>query len=125
MTLQNFGKDITPEAVTFATPMVFNIAAAMEVYGKAEDPTYLTAAVDFSYATDFGERLHFGGEFWVARVLVLRAGYKTNYDIESYSLGAGVRVNYSEGRQVSVDFAYSAIDGGFDAPLRVSLSGSF
>lgn len=125
MTLQNFGKDVTPEAVTFAMPMVFNIAAAMEVYGTMEDPTYLTAAVDFSYATDFGERLHFGGELWVARVLALRAGYKTNYDIESYSLGAGVRVNYVGGRQVSVDFAYSAIEGGFDPPLRVSLSGSF
>jgi len=125
MTLQNFGKDVTPETVTFATPMIFNIAAAMEVYGTVEDPTYLTTAIDFSYATDFGERMHFGGELWVAKMLALRAGYKTNYDIESYSLGVGVRLNYAEGKQVSVDFAYSQIDGGFDAPLRVSLSGSF
>lgn len=125
MTLKNFGKDVTPEEVTFAMPMVFNIAAAMEVFGTVEDATYLTAAIDFSYATDFGERMHFGGELWIAKMLALRAGYKTRYDIESYSLGAGVRLNYMEGKQVSVDLAYSAIDGGFDAPLRLSVSGSF
>ena len=124
MTLNNFGKDVTPVDLAFVMPMTFNIACAMEVYGQKGDPAYLTAATDFHYATDFGERVHMGGEFWLWNALALRAGYKFNYDTESYSLGSGIRWNYGEGRQVSIDFAYSDL-GIFDPPMRVSLSGSF
>ena len=61
---------------------------------------------------------------WIANMLALRGGYKVNYDVEDYSLGAGLKYDFG-GRDIRVDLSYS--DGGvyFDAPLRIAVSGSF
>jgi hypothetical protein len=63
-------------------------------------------------------------------LLALRAGYKFNYDSDAYTLGAGLRWKMGgKGRALTADFAYSGLksDAGkfFDAPLRLSLGGSF
>ena len=69
---------------------------------------------------------HIGGELWLQNILALRAGYKFRYDIESWSVGAGVNLNVSEDRELSVDVSYSDIGGKIqERPLRLTLSGTF
>ena len=59
----------------------------------------------------------------------MRAGYKWNYDLESFAFGAGVKQTVG-GRTFVVDVSYSLlkdIDGValFDSPLRISIGGTF
>lgn len=56
--------------------------------------------------------------------MALRAGYKFNYDIETYSVGAGVKFKPAEGKTIRADVSYTKFDF-FDAPVRFTLSGSF
>jgi|SaaInl7_200m_RNA_FD_contig_21_1959820_length_1277_multi_26_in_0_out_0_1 hypothetical protein len=121
---RNVGGEVTVEVRPFNPPIYFNFGAAAEVYGSQDDPTYLTVSTETLFATDYGQRWNFGGEFWVNNAIAFRGGYKINYDIEDYALGVGLKHSFGD-REIRVDVAYS--DGGsdFDAPLRLSLGGSF
>jgi hypothetical protein len=129
-TLKNFGKDGKVYNNTFQMPLYFNVGLAMEAFGKREEKNYLTISAESAYAVDYGQRVHVGAELWMVNLLALRAGYKFNYDSESYTLGAGLRWKMGgKGRALTADFAYSGLrsDAGqfFDAPLRFSVGGSF
>jgi len=133
MSLKNFGRDIRTRAsaaavgqtiVTFTMPLVFNIAAAMEVYGKTEDPTHVTVALENLFAIDANERYHLGTEVWLGGIVALRAGYKFRYDEEGFSGGAGLK-HTMKGKTVSVDFSYTDFGSRLTAPLRFTLGGSF
>lgn len=123
-TLRNLGKEVTVDTRPFSPPIYFNFGLSGEVLGKKSDPAYLTASVETLFATDYGQRWHFGGEFWVANTLALRAGYKTNYDMEDYSFGVGLKHTVGH-RTIRADVSYSNGGKYFDAPLRFSLGGSF
>ena len=102
---------------------------AAEVYGEKGDPTYLTLAVESVFPVDFEQRYHFGAELWVQNMVAVRAGYKWNYDLESFALGAGVKQTVG-GRTFAIDVSYSLlkdIDGValFDSPIRISIGGTF
>ncbi len=129
-TLKNFGKDGKVYNNTFQMPLYFNVGLAMEAFGKREERSYMTLSAESAYAVDFGQRVHVGAELWTMNVLALRAGYKFNYDSESYTLGAGLRWKIgAKGRALTADFAYSGLksDAGkfFDPPMRFSFGGSF
>lgn len=121
---RNIGGTVTVETRPFSPPIYFNFGAAGEVFGNVGDPSYLTLSLETLFATDYGERWHFGGEYWFQNTLALRAGYITNTDVQKYSFGVGLKRSFGE-RNIRVDISYS--DGGhdFDAPLRFSLGGSF
>lgn len=121
---RNIGQQVEAEVRPFNPPIYFNFGAAAEVFGDKADPTYLTTSVETLFATDYGQRWHFGGELWMGGILALRGGYQINTDVEEYSFGAGLKHDFGGG-QIRVDVAYS--DGGrdFDPPLRVSVGGSF
>ena len=125
MSLKNFGRDSKIVQYNIPMPLYFNVGLDMEAVGKKGEPIYLTASVESAYATDFGERVHVGGEFWLQNTLALRAGYKFNYDIETFSAGVGVKRSIGD-RSINVDFSYSDIDEiAFDPSLRFSLGGTF
>ncbi len=126
MAFMNLGKDIKVSGgETQLMPVVFSIAGAMEAYGEVGDPAYLTVTAENYYATDYSEpQYRLGGEAWFQNTVALRAGYKFNYDIETYSVGAGVKFQPVEGKEIHMDFSYTKFDF-FDPPLRFTLSGSF
>ena len=121
---RNVGPQVEVEVRPFNPPIYFNFGLAGEIYGQEGDPSYLTITGETLFATDYGQHWHFGGEFWMGNMFAVRGGYKSNYDVEEYSLGFGLKYEFGE-RDIRVDVSYS--DGGndFDAPLRMSLGGSF
>jgi hypothetical protein len=124
MALRNLGgdKDVIGQKARF--PMVFNLSGAAEIYGNLGDPLSITLAVEQMFFTDSINRYHFGAEAWVQNMLALRGGYKTGYDSESWSLGAGLKHRLG-GQQVSVDFSYSKSEALDEYPIRLSLGLGF
>ena len=126
MTMSNLGGNVEVLTEDYRLPFYYNLAVAMELIGKQGDPLYLTTAYEHVFFRDYGERDHIGGELWIQNMLALRAGYKFRYDVESWSVGAGVNLNVSEERKISVDVSYSDIGGKIiERPLRLTLSGTF
>ncbi len=121
---RNIGSQVEVEVRPFNPPISFNFGMAGEVWGEQGDPSYLTLAAETLFATDFGSRWHFGAEYWLGNLFALRGGYKTNTDVEKFSLGFGLKYAFGE-RDLRVDVSYS--DGGndFGAPLRLSVGGAF
>jgi len=124
MSLRNLGgdKDVIGQKARF--PMVFNLSGAAEVYGNLGDPFSLTVAIEQMFFTDSTNRYHFGAEAWVQNMVALRGGYKTGYDSESWSLGAGLKQKLGE-QTVMVDFSYSRADALDEYPIRLSLGLAF
>jgi hypothetical protein len=124
MTLKNFGKNEQILDDKFLMPMVFSVTAAMEVYGEKQDPNRLTVSFENVFAIDYDNRAHLGAELWLQDVLALRAGYKFNYDTDSFSAGAGIKYPYM-GKSIKVDFSYSDMGSLLDPALRVSVGLGF
>ena len=126
MTFENMGKDVKVIDDVRKMPVSFSTAAAMEIVGAVGDPTYITATFENTYATDFADpQYRFGGELWLQNNFALRAGYKANFDEESWTAGAGLKFSMPNGRVVQADVAYSDFGVYLDAPLRFTLSGAF
>ena len=126
MTFENMGKDVKVIDDVRKMPVSFSTAAAMEIVGATGDPTYMTVTFENTYATDFADpQYRFGGELWLQNSFALRAGYKANFDEESWTVGAGLKFSMPNGRIVQADVAYSDFGTYLDAPLRFTLSGAF
>ncbi|NOX87739.1 MAG: PorV/PorQ family protein [Calditrichaeota bacterium] len=104
--IQNFGVDAKYIGDSFKMPMIFRLGGAMEVIGDRQSPTRLTIALDALHPSDYSERLHIGGEFWLRNTLCLRAGYKFNYDEEGLTTGAGLRWKWQK-YSFAMDMGYT------------------
>jgi hypothetical protein len=124
MNMKNLGGEQEIVSQKSEMPLVFNLGSAMEVYGELGDPVSMTAAFEGAYFTDRNQRWNLGGELWVQNLVALRAGYKFKYDEETWSIGGGLRADF-DGRKIQVDASYTNFGDLLDAPLRLSLSGSF
>ena len=124
MTLKNLGgdKDVVVQKARF--PMTFNLSGAMEVYGNLGDPVSVTVAAEQVFYTDYANRYHIGMEAWVNNRLALRAGYKTGYDSESWSVGGGLKQKLG-GQTVKIDFSYHRAEALNENPLRLALGLAF
>lgn len=109
--LRNFSNEEAYRAETFPLPMTFRAGIAMDVLSIFHDDLdhKLTLASDFIHSRDYTERLDSGIEYSFRDLFFLRGGYKLNYDIESYSAGAGVIVD-ALGTRTKVDYAFMQID---------------
>jgi hypothetical protein len=117
VSVSNFGGQLTPSgSVTlvdgttvsdfqgFSPPTIFRIGFAFEPY---QDKTNkLTAAVQLNHPADNAENLSLGAEYSYDSAFFLRAGYKINVDEQSYSLGAGVKVD-ARFALVCFDYAFT------------------
>jgi len=102
--VSNFGGQLTPSGSvvlvdgttvsnfqSFSPPTIFRIGFAFEPY---EDQTNkLTAAIQLNHPADNSENVALGTEYSFDSAFFMRAGYKINVDEQSYSLGAGVKVD--------------------------------
>jgi len=125
MSIRNFSEEFKYEKEGFQLPLTFTIGIAMDVMDLiSEDHSdKLLVAIDALHPRDYSERLHFGAEYQLMSMFAFRAGYKYNYDIESFSVGMGFMKEFG-GIGVKIDYAYSDIDY-FDAINRFSLGISF
>lgn len=125
MALKNLGKNEIYLQSPFWMPINYNMAISDELLGKQGDPLYLTVAVETVYAVDYKQRFHAGGELWLGNILALRGGYKFNYDLEGYSLGAGLKYGMGRNRTFMLDVSYADVGNLLQAPLRFSLGSAF
>jgi hypothetical protein len=95
------------ESEAYPLPLHFQVGISMTVL-DLEDVGVLLA-VDVTHPNDTRERVNLGSEVRLLQYLFLRGGYRINYDIESGTMGAGVRVPVGDLR-VNFDYAYALYD---------------
>lgn len=104
VSVSNFGGQLTPSGSvdlvdgttvssfqSFSPPTTFRIGFAFEPY--QDNANKLTASVQLNHPADNSENVSLGTEYSYNSVFFLRAGYKINVDEQSYSVGAGVKVD--------------------------------
>jgi hypothetical protein len=124
MSVRNFSKEFEYERESFELPLTFNIGVSMNVMDLFDMPDQtLLLAVDAVHPRDYTERLKFGAEYLLLDMIAVRAGYKTNHDIESFSGGLGFAYEAS-GMNFHIDYSYSEIEF-FDAVNRFTFGFSF
>jgi hypothetical protein len=124
ISVKNFGDELTYERESFETPLTFSIGVAMNVLDltSMEDQTLLVT-VDAVHPRDYTERVKMGLEYLLFNMFAFRAGYVTNHDVMSASLGLGFFYDLS-GVGLRIDYAYSDTEY-FDAVQRISAGFSF
>ena len=93
MTLSNFSQEKSYVAESFPLPLTFRLGTAMNVLApfNISSNQKLTVALDLIHSRDYTERIHMGVEYSLNDMIALRTGYKSNYDDENFTLGAGFK----------------------------------
>jgi hypothetical protein len=124
ISVKNFGPELEYEQESFEMPLTFTIGISMNLFDlMAVENQQLLLAIDAEHPRDYTERVKFGAEYKFMDIFALRAGYKTNHDIEGFFGGVGVDVDFA-GFGARIDYAYSDIKF-FDAVHRFSIGLSY
>jgi hypothetical protein len=124
ISVRNFGAELEYEQESFEMPLTFTIGVSMNLFDLTSvENQKLLFAIDAEHPRDYTERVKFGAEYIFMDMFALRAGYKTNHDVEGFFGGLGVNVNLS-GFGVRIDYAYSDIQY-FDAVHRFTVGLSY
>jgi hypothetical protein len=131
MNLTNFGADAKYYRDPFALPINFRLGTIVDVV-RSEQNT-LTAALEGSHPNDNVEQVALGMEYTFRQAFALRAGYRSNLELEEldkvdepfegFSFGAGARFRVSH-IKAQLDYAYSDL-GFLDNAQRFSLMFEF
>lgn len=122
LSIRNFAPRTRYQLDYFELPLNFRLGMAVDLLSvfMPDDKVHsLTLSVDAIHPRDYTERIQLGGEYWFGDLLALRAGYKFNHDLESFTGGIGIKKNIGT-FNVKIDYSYSVIDGIFDDVHRVS-----
>ena len=113
MVARNFGPDThlagwseeyQAEAEDIRMPLDFRVGMAMDFFGRAESPHFLTFSIEGTHPNDGPEKVNVGTEYIFSNLLILRTGYRFNYDRERLTFGFGLfhslgsiagRINYA------------------------------
>lgn len=123
---QNYSGDMQYWSEAFQMPLTIRMGLSInlaEVLMPDNDQIDINTAIDALHPIDYTERVHIGTEFVYLNMLALRAGYKFNYDVENFSVGAGFKFDI-EGYAASIDYAYTNAEF-FGHVDRFSLNFSF
>ena len=119
-TVQNFSQEKEFIADEFSLPLTLKFGAAADLidllslhgFGANHAATFSS---DFQHSRDYSSRLHYGVEYWYRGALALRSGYKSNYDEEAFTFGAGLRGTLQD---YAVQFDYGYNDYGVFDPVH-------
>lgn len=123
VSIQNFSTATKYIDENFVLPLTYRVGFSVDALGLANinsDLHKLTVAIEGVNPRDYSERVHLGCEYGFQDMFFIRAGYKFNYDVESFSFGAGVK--YSGAR---IDYAYSDFGSILGNVNRVSIAFNF
>jgi hypothetical protein len=108
------------EAVPVPTTFKFGVAMNLiETPGQT-----VVVSTEFRHPADTAEKINIGAEYSLNHMYFLRAGYKMNYDEESFSAGAGVRLIAGPLGRIGLDYSYSDF-GYLGAVHRMGLTTEF
>jgi hypothetical protein len=89
-------------------PMMFILGAGYDILQFSnESPQRLTIVAEYIKPNDGLEKVNLGTEYFFYHYFYLRAGYRFNYDEESYSFGFGGEYTIEENMRIKVDYAYA------------------
>ncbi len=101
-----FDERIGYEPADIRMPVNFSFGAAYDVLeGGTGSPHLWTLAAEFVHPNDGPEKVNLGTEYSFRNLMILRGGYRFNYDEEGLTLGAGLNVTLS-GYELSMGYAY-------------------
>ena len=103
--LAGWNEDVQIEPVDVRMPMEFRLGVAMDFLESEDNPHFMTLALEATHPNDGAERINTGAEYWYNNILALRAGYRFNYDEESFTFGAGLKYGFGT-IAGKVDYAY-------------------
>ena len=126
---RNFAREKKFVVEEFSPPLELKFGWAVDVIdllslhglGPSHAFTFMS---DFQHSRDFSTRLHYGGEYWYRNTLALRGGYKSNYDEEDFTFGAGLKFHLQEDYAVGFDYAFNDF-GVFEEVHKFSLALDF
>jgi hypothetical protein len=105
-------------------PAVFNVAGAMEILGKKGAPAYATLSLEYSFIVDYAQSARVGVETWLNNMLALRAGYRSNVELEDWSVGVGLK-HKVKGKTFMIDASYhNNREKVFNQPFRLTFGGA-
>jgi len=114
MTARNFGPDshlagwseeFQAEPDDVRMPIDFRLGLAMDFWHETGGPHRMTVVADGDHPNDGPEKLHLGVDYTFDQKFSLRGGYRFNYDVQSFTFGAGL--DYPLGRSTArVNYAY-------------------
>jgi hypothetical protein len=103
--IQNMGPEVTfiDEPVPVPTTFKFGVSMlAIDTPGQQ-----VLVAAEFRHPSDTSEKINVGAEYALNRTYFLRAGYKIDYDEESFTAGGGAKVVLGALGRATVDYSYS------------------
>lgn len=106
-TLRNFGPQVKYFDYVYPLPQTLQIGLAANLFGEealvfVNKSHQLLLAVDLIQPRDYDQQYGIGAEYLFNNFLVLRIGYKLNFDTENISGGVGLRL-----KNLAFDYAYN------------------
>ncbi|MCK5085968.1 MAG: PorV/PorQ family protein [Melioribacteraceae bacterium] len=106
----NYNPDAVLTTEGWPLPLMFRVGLSMDMVGGSDpiissEINRFTLAIEGTHLNDNNERFNFGGEYAWDETVMLRVGYKLNYDQEEWAFGAGL--NFPIGNQfLRFDYAF-------------------
>ncbi len=89
-------------------PLMFQAGIAYDPIMTASQK--LTVAMDFTHPNDAPERVHFGTEYVIRRVLSIRAGKVLNWEGRGPFFGVGMDIGAGRTGAMQLDYAYTGVE---------------
>ena len=108
----NYNTDARLKTEPWPLPLNFRVGLAMDLVGDSRtflpmDSHRLTLAIDGNHPNDNEERVNFGVEYAWREIFFARAGYKSNYDVEDWTYGFGLKLDVGS---TNLNFDYALVD---------------
>ncbi|CAN5819040.1 hypothetical protein BH23ACT11_BH23ACT11_04320 [soil metagenome] len=124
---RNFAPEVTYEEESFELPLTLLIGVSMDLLDLypigRPDMHSLVVGLEAANPRDFDEQIKIGGEYTFMNTLAIRAGYVFPTDEEGFSVGAGLRQEFS-GLRFGADYAFTSF-GVFTDVHRIAVRLSF
>lgn len=104
MQISNFGSQVKYVNESYPLPTAFTFGASINAIDGENQKVMISFAA--TKPNDGQPLTQVGGEWNYQDMFFARGGYKINYDVATYSFGAGIKLNLS-GIDTRVDYSYS------------------
>lgn len=126
---QNFGPQVKFAEASHPAPLAFRLGVSANVLGQdallfQDEMNRLTVAYDLFQPNDYRQQMHLGAEYSFSETVVLRAGYKYDYDSEGLTFGGGLHTDLA-GWPVRVDYSFGKMSEFLNSVHRISLGVQF
>lgn len=126
---QNFGPQVKFADAAHPAPLAFRLGVSANLLGQEsllfqDDMNRLTVAYDLFQPNDYRQQMHVGAEYSFSETVILRAGYKYDYDSEGLTFGGGLHTEFV-GWPLRFDYSYGKMSEYLNNVHRISLGVQF